>query len=112
MPYSVIFRTICNPYIYICTIFRTLVHLEPEMMHIQPHSKTRNYGEGKKLPLPFLKSEKVPSIWKKDPDGVHLLLSFSIQNVVLRASKRKNSEMFPCGNCFSCVLDKMLIEVL
>ena len=53
-------------------------------------------GEGGGLRWPFLKTEKMLWSWKKDPDFVHLWVKFFIQNAVLRVSRRKNSEMFPC----------------
>ena len=38
----------------------------------------------------------------------HYCIKFSIQNIVLRVSARKNSEMFPCGASFSCFFSKCL----
>ena len=38
-------------------------------------------------------------------------VKFSIQNVVLRLSRREKSEILPCGTYFSCVFNKMFIEV-
>ena len=49
----------------------------------------------------FWKSKKLYWFWIK----------FSIQNVVLLPSRRKSSEMFPCGVFFCCVFDDMFIEV-
>ena len=46
----------------------------------------------------------------KDLHCVHLWVKPSIQNVVLRASRRKNSKMFPCGASFSGVFDNIIIE--
>ena len=81
-------------------------------MHIQPHSKSRNYGGEGRLPLPFLKIEKnCPDFGTKGPDCAHHWVKFSIQNVVLRVSRRKISKMFPYRASFSCVFDKMFIEV-
>ena len=37
-------------------------------------------------------------------------VKFSIENIVLRVSRRKNLEMFPCGTSFSCVSGGMFIE--
>ena len=51
----------------------------------------------------FWKSKKVSWFWKKDPNCVHLWAEFSIQNVVLRSSRRKSSKMFPCSALFTCV---------
>ena len=60
----------------------------------------------------FLKIKKSALILKKGPHSVHLLVKFSIQNVVLRVSRRKNSKTFPCGAFFSYVFNEIFIEVL
>ena len=39
---------------------------------------------------------------EKSPNCIHLWVKFSIQNVVLRISRRKNSKMFPCCFPFLC----------
>ena len=52
-----------------------------------------------------------PDFEKNNPDCVHFLVKFFIQNVVLRVSRRKNSKMFPCRTSLSCILDEMFIEV-
>ena len=52
--------------------------------------------------------KKCPDFGKKCPDSVHPLLKFVIQNVVLRVSKRKNSEIFLCGAFFLDFLIKCL----
>ena len=79
-------------------------------MHIQPHSHARNQGkEGR--PATIENRKKCPDFGTEDLDCVHLFVKFSIQNVVLRVSRRKNSEMFLCGACFSSVFDEMFIEV-
>ena len=81
-------------------------------MHIQPHSQACNYGVEGRLSLPFLKIEKkCPDFGKKGLDCVYLWVKFSTQNVVLRVSKKKNSKVFSCAASFSCVFDKMFIEV-
>ena len=59
------------------------------MMHFQPHSQGRKLG--KAYPSLFWKSKKGPWFLKKGPDCVHLWVNFSIQDVVLRVSRRKNS---------------------
>ena len=66
-------------------------------MHIQS-------GE-ERLSLPFFKIEKgerCSDYGKKNP-----------YFFVLRASRKKNTKMFPCGVSFSCVFDvfEMFIEV-
>ena len=57
-------------------------------------------GTGGGLPCPFFKIEKVP--WfKKSPWFCLSWVKFSIQGVVLRVSRRKNSQIFPClAFCF------------
>ena len=53
---------------------------------------------GIKVQCPFPKIEKKPWFWKKYPDRVHLWVKFSIQNVILRVSRRK--KCFPGGTFF------------
>ena len=44
------------------------------------------WGRGR-IPLPFFANRnKCPNFGKRGPDGVHLWVKFSIQNVVLRVS--------------------------
>ena len=58
--------------------------------------KTVKYGQLQEL---FFKNkEKCPDFGGKGPDMP--ILKFTIQNVVLRVSRRKNSEIFLCGACF------------
>ena len=61
--------------------------------------------EGGGLPCPFFENKK------KCPDCVHPYIKFSIQNVVLRVSKRKNFEMFPCEAFFTEIFDELFIGV-
>ena len=93
--------------------FQRYLGIFRDMMHIQPLSKTHNYGEQKRPGLPFLKSKICHDFGKKGPEWVHLSVKFTIQNVVLRVSRRKISTIFPGGKItyFSCVFDEMLIEV-
>ena len=64
-------------------------------------------------PLAFFENrKKCPDLGKKGPDCIDLWVKFSIQNVVLRISRTKNSKMLPCGTFFSCVFGEMFIEVL
>ena len=63
------------------------------------------------LPCPFWKSKKCPDFEKKDPDCVHLWVKLSIQNLDVRVSRRKNSQNFTLRGLYSCVFDKMFIEV-
>ena len=58
------------------------------------------------------RKKKCPDFWKKSPDFAHLSVKLSTQNVALRASRRKNSKMFLRGASFSCVFDKIFIEML
>ena len=48
---------------------------------------------------------------KKGPDCAHLWVKFSIDNVVLRVSRRKSAKIFPCGVLFSYVFHEMFITV-
>ena len=82
------------------------------LMYIQPHSQVHNLGGERSLPSTFFKIEKSDLILdKKGPSHVHLWVKFSIQSLVLRLFRRKNSKMFPCGAFFSCDFDEMFIEV-
>ena len=54
---------------------------------------------------------KCPDFRKKGPDCARPYVKFTIQNVVLRESKRKNFEVFPCGAFFTGIFDKMFIGV-
>ena len=78
-------------------------------------SQERNYGKGgRHPPLFFENCTKCPDFYKKGPDCVHLwvdCVQLSIQNVVLRASRRKDSRVFPCGTFSSCVFNEMHIEM-
>ena len=68
-------------------------------------------GGSGRLPLIFLKIEKMcPDFWKKGPDCVHLWIKFSIQNVVLRASRRKSTKLFPVGSLFLLFSKKSLFK--
>ena len=68
-------------------------------------------GRGATPPAVFENRKKCPDFWKKGLDCVYTWVKFSIQNVVLRVSRRKNSKMFPCGASFSIVIDQIFIEV-
>ena len=80
-------------------------------MHIQPHSRCAIRGIRKTYPALFENRKKCPNFGKKGPNCVHLSVKFSIQNVVLRVSRRKNSKIFPWGSLFSCAFDEMFIKV-
>ena len=67
-------------------------------------------GEGGP-PLPFFENrKKCPDFGKKGPNCVHPWVESSIQNVVLRVSRRKSSKILPC-EAFFCVFDEKFIEV-
>ena len=65
-------------------------------------------GDGGKPPLPFY--ENRPDFGKKGSSCVHPWVESSIQNVVLRVSRRKSSKTIPCG-AFFCVFDEKFIEM-
>ena len=48
--------------------------------------------------------------WEKCPVSVHLCVKFLIWNAILRVSRRKNSDIFPCRAYLSCVVNDMLVE--
>ena len=60
-----------------------------------PASGVQLEGGGWGLPFPFLKI-------KKGPDFIHLWVNFSIQDIVIRVSRRKNSN-FSLWGLFSLV---------
>ena len=67
---------------------------------LQARNWARVGGRGRS-PLPFLKNrKKCPYFGKNGPNCVHPCVKSSIQNVVLRVSRRKSSEIFPCGAFF------------
>ena len=65
-------------------------------------------GRGKASPALFENRKKCPDLAKKGPDCAHLWVKFSIQNVVSRVSRRKNSKIFPCEASFLVFLTKYL----
>ena len=77
-----------------CKIFKNNFFYRPPFRRV-----TRRGG---RFPLSLLKDhKKCLDFGKIDPDSVHLLVKFSIQNVILRVSRRKNSKFSPCGAFFS-----------
>ena len=58
-------------------------------MHIQPHYKRAPSGEEGNPPSALFENQKCPDFGMKDLHCVHLWVKTSIQNVVLRASRRK-----------------------
>ena len=81
-------------------------------MYILPLTGMQLGGREETSPALFENQKTCPDFGKKGPGCVHLWVKFSIQNVVLRISRRKISKMFPCGASFSCIFDEMFIEVL
>ena len=49
----------------------------------------------KASPALFENRKKCPDFGKKGPDCIHVGVKFSIQNINLRVSRRKNSKIFP-----------------
>ena len=58
-----------------------------------------------------LNRKQCHDLGKNGLDCVQLWIKCSIQNLVLIASRRENSNMLPCGDFFSCVFDEMFIEM-
>ena len=65
-------------------------------------------GRAEASPALFWKLKKVAWFWKKVLDCVHLWVKFSIQNVVLRVSRRKSSKSFSVGPFLHKFLRKCL----
>ena len=81
-------------------------------IHIQLHSQARNQGgERRSSPPLFENRKKCPEFGKKSPDCIHHWVEFSIQDVVLRVFRIKNSKTFPCGASFPCVFEEMFFKV-
>ena len=74
-------------------------------IHAYSHRYTTK-REGGDLLCPFLKIGKSGLILGNKSDCVHLWVKFSIENVALWVSRRKNSKMFPCGTFFVVFLTK------
>ena len=71
------------------------------MKAMKLHSGAQLGGREGGLPCPILKIEKIVSWFCKEyPDCVHFWVKCSILNVVLRVSRRKNFQIFPCGTFF------------
>ena len=58
--------------------------------------------KGETSPMCFENRKKCPDFRKKSSPYDHLWVKFSIQNIILRVSRRKNSKMFPWGLFFLC----------
>ena len=75
---------------------------------LKPGAQLGREGGGRP-PLPFFEyQKKCPDFAKKGPDCVHSYIIFTIQNVVLRVSRRKISEIFAAGLFFLEFLTKCL----
>ena len=81
-------------------------------MHIWPHRQGPNQNGRGGLPCHFFENRKKnPGFGKKGPHCLHVWVKFSIQNVVLRVSRRKNAKKcYPAGPFFSCVFDEIFIN--
>ena len=70
-------------------------------MILEQTSSAQQGGEGRRPPLPFFENrKKCPNFGKKGPNGVHLWVKSSIQNVVLRVYRTKSFRIFPTGSFF------------
>ena len=69
------------------------------------------WGVGGRPPLSFFENrEKCPDFGKKTLIVSIFWVKYSIQNEVLRVSRKKNSKIFICG-AFSCVSDEVFTKV-
>ena len=76
-----------------CKIFKNNFFYRPPFRRV---TRRGAGGGGRRFSLSLLKDHKKCSDFGKiDPDSVHLLVKFSIQNVILRVSRRKNSKFSP-----------------
>ena len=72
----------------------------------KPGEQLGRWGDGRP-PLRFFKNKKNVLILEKKALIVYPYVKFSIQNVVLRVSKRKNFNFFSFGVFFSGIFDEM-----
>ena len=81
-------------------------------MHIWPHAQVSNQNGGGGLPFHFFENRKKnPDLGKKGPHCLHVWVKFSIQNVVLRVSRRKKAKKcYTAGPFFTCVFDEIFIN--
>ena len=61
-------------------------------------------------PALFESTKKCNDFGKKGPNCAYYWVKFSIHNVILRVSRRKNSKLFRCRASFSCILTKCLLK--
>ena len=97
---------------YICITFLSILLilikvLLKKYMRGDPAGAQLVVEEGRPTLL-FLKIRKVSWIYKNGPGCVHFWVKFSVQNVVLRVSTRKNTKIFLCRVFFPDFLTKWL----
>ena len=81
-------------------IFTILTSSNLQNLILDIRHATRGESGGRP-PLPFFENRRnCPDLGKKSHDCVHLWVKFSIENIILRVSRRKNSKKFPCGAFF------------
>ena len=112
--FSNIFKTLLA-FLKACWACKMIMHIQSftivrltffsDKSHIQEHwcifSHTHRGAAGGKrkgLPCSFWQID----FWKKGSNCVHLPFKFSIQNIVLRVSRRKSSKMFSLWGLFFC----------
>ena len=99
---------------WVTLAYRTMSYSEPWhtqnslFKHFQGHwwifihtHRCATSREERGLLCPFLRTEKGVLILQKSPNYVHLWVKFSIQNVVLKVSRRKNSFPVFLTRCIS-----------
>ena len=59
-----------------------------------------NLGQRRGFSYPFWKSKRCPNLRKKRPDCFNVWVKFSIENIVLKVSRRKMFKIFLCGAFF------------
>ena len=122
IPYSDIFRTLCNPCIYNHAIFRTLTHLEPAasskacqkckmIRYIQSPSIARTLFKLFQRYLGIFRDIAAHSYTLRHATRRRgeLLCPF-LNFFVLSIFKRKKTKMFPCKTFFLCFLMKYLSQ--
>ena len=105
------FRILAKSEQFIQAFSRIFRHIQRYLCIFSHTHRRSNRGKRGGRPCAFSKSKKCPNFGKKSADSLDLWVKLSMQHVVLRVFRRKNSNMFPCAASFSCVFDEMLIEV-
>ena len=81
------------------------------LLHIKVfHIKHATRGEWGGPPTLSWKSKKCPGFGEKGPDFVHPEVRFTIENIVLRVSRTKSSNIFCCRTIFLDFLRKCLLK--